>query len=90
MENIKICCPSCGWLPNNKNSWKCSCGNIFNAFDTVGKCPCCKTQWEYTQCVEDEGGCNDISLHEDWYQGLNEIVDHLFTELQITKKPNVV
>jgi hypothetical protein len=53
---------------------------------TLGQCPTCKKQWEYTQCVEDAGGCNQVSANEGWYQGLDETVSNLIEELNIKEK----
>ncbi len=86
MENIKVCCPSCNWQPDNKAHWRCECGTQWNAFDTLGRCPTCKKQWEYTQCVNDAGGCNNYALHNDWYQNVDEIVNDLIEELNINTK----
>jgi hypothetical protein len=90
MGKINLCCPSCGWKPDGRPHWKCNCGTVFNTFDTNGECPTCKKQWEYTQCVEDAGGCSNISIHEEWYQGLDKVVDELFEELHIEKKSKLV
>jgi hypothetical protein len=84
MDSIKPYCPTCGWQPDGKAHWKCECGHQWNSFDTVGRCPCCKKNWEFTQCVEDAGGCNDFARHEDWYPELNGIVKELAQELQIS------
>lgn len=83
MGKIKVCCPSCGWKPDGKAHWKCSCGTQWNAFETLGKCPTCSKQWDYTQCVEDTGGCNQFAAHDKWYAGLDEVVEELITELQL-------
>jgi hypothetical protein len=90
MGNITVNCPSCGWKPDGKAHWKCNCGTQFNAFDTLGKCPTCSKQYEYTQCVEDAGGCNHFTTHDQWYNGLDEAVQELIQELQLKTKPSVI
>jgi len=59
----KIRCPRCAWEPRSEDRWECSCGFIWNTFDTRGLCPACDHQWEETQCLR----CREWSLHEDWY-----------------------
>jgi hypothetical protein len=49
----------------------------------MAKCPSCKYQYETTQCIEHRGGCITTSLHEDWYEGLDNLVDELKAELTI-------
>jgi hypothetical protein len=61
--DFKIECPKCEWLPDGKAHWRCSCGHVWNTFDTKGKCPNCNKQWETTYCP----GCGHTSPHKDWY-----------------------
>ena len=59
----KIRCPKCGWEPRKKDRWSCTCGRVWNTFDTRGVCPKCKTQWKETQCLS----CHKWSAHDAWY-----------------------
>ncbi|HTL08642.1 MAG TPA: hypothetical protein VL307_10310 [Chitinophagaceae bacterium] len=77
LNDIHICCPACHWEPDGKPYWQCSCGTSWNTFATAARCPGCGKVWERTQCVEHAGGCNAYSLHEDWYRGLDTIVEDL-------------
>jgi len=36
-----IRCPLCGWSPRKEDLWSCSCGHVWNTFDTGGVCPAC-------------------------------------------------
>lgn len=81
MEGINIRCPKCSWEPREHSKWRCSCGHVWNTFDTGGRCPACKMVWEDTQCIDYEGGCREWSPHLDWYDGLEEIVQKLKEEL---------
>jgi len=58
-----IRCPLCGWTPRKKDLWQCSCGHIWNTFDTGGFCPACLYAWTSTQCLR----CDRWSPHPDWY-----------------------
>lgn len=70
---ITIECPKCKWQPHANSRWTCSCGHSWNTFDTGGRCPQCKKQWNETQCLSHwEGGCSKWSPHLDWYKGLDE------------------
>jgi len=60
----RIRCPLCGWSPKAFDTWSCSCGHIWNTFDTGGVCPLCLKQWAETQCLS----CGRWSPHSDWYQ----------------------
>ncbi len=59
----KIRCPLCGWQPGTWDLWGCTCGCIWNTFDTRGLCPACGKQWTETQCL----ACHRLSKHEKWY-----------------------
>jgi hypothetical protein len=89
MAKITVCCPSCNWKPDNKAHWKCTCGTQWNAFESLGKCPTCSKQWAYTQCVEEVGGCNHFAPIEEWYQGLNEVVNDLIEEMSLKTKSSL-
>ena len=77
MSNIKIACPKCDWEPDASDRWQCSCGHVWNTFETGGTCPKCKKQWKDTQCIGWRGGCNQWSPHIDWYRGLDEAIAEL-------------
>ena len=77
MDQIKIKCPACDWEPAALPYWQCHCGHVWNTFETGGRCPQCHFINNYTQCVEHAGGCTQFSLHEDWYHGLEIMVDEL-------------
>lgn len=72
MAEVRIACPKCDWEPDGSPYWSCTCGHIWNTFDTAGRCPKCRKQWEWTQCVISAGGCTAKSPHLDWYHGLDE------------------
>lgn len=58
-----IYCPRCRWRPGPRSRWVCTCGHVWNTFDTEGACPGCRKVWLHTQCL----ACQEWSLHEDWY-----------------------
>lgn len=71
----RIRCPKCGYQPKASDRWVCSntigsgpnsgmCGHVWNTFDTRGKCPSCRFQWQVTACLS----CHEWSAHEDWYE----------------------
>lgn len=62
-NDFKIECPRCEWEPDGKAYWRCSCGHVWNTFDTKAKCPACNKQWEDTYCP----GCGLTSPHKEWY-----------------------
>lgn len=73
----KIRCPHCFWQPKASSVWFCSdcdfpeyfykgCGNIWNTFETGGKCSACGYCWRWTSCLS----CSRWALHEDWYERL--------------------
>lgn len=68
-EDITIQCSNCEWNPDGEELWKCSCGHNWNTFETEGKCPNCKKQWENTVCP----CCNQLTPHKDWYKTKKEI-----------------
>ena len=81
MNEIKIRCPECGWRPDGKPHWHCSCGHSWNTFETAGRCPSCGREHHLTQCVRKAGGCQTLSRHEDWYEGLGHIMDEIGKEV---------
>jgi hypothetical protein len=60
----RIRCPLCGWRPRRSDRWSCSCGHVWNTFETRARCPACARQWHETQCLS----CHRFSRHEDWYE----------------------
>lgn len=62
-RGAKIRCPKCAWRPRATDRWECTCGFIWNTFDTRGLCPACDYQWHDTACL----ACGEWSRHEDWY-----------------------
>lgn len=89
MNNVEIKCPCCGWKPDGGAYWSCTCGHVWNTFDTYGVCPSCQKKWKDTQCPEDS--CNQWSKHEDWYvvpidfNKLLELVSHPHSDERIKK-----
>ncbi len=71
-KSVEIKCPECGWKPDGQPHWQCSCGYIWDTFQTAGRCPACSKQWERTACIPSAGGCTAFPLHLDWYDGLDE------------------
>lgn len=65
----KIQCPKCEWEPDADSRWHCTCGTLWNTFDTYGQCPGCKKIWKDTQCP----ACDGWSKHADWYVDLTDI-----------------
>ena len=65
MDQVKIFCPKCKWVPQPSNVWVCepACGSTWNTFATNGVCPQCGKFWEETQCQ----ACHQWSRHGDWY-----------------------
>lgn len=85
MDNLHIRCPKCKWEPDEYPYWMCSCGFTWNTFSTGGRCPSCGKQWQHTQCIEQAGGCDKWSLHLDWYENLDDIVEEVKEELRQTE-----
>ena len=81
----KIACPKCGWEPDGRPHWSCSCGHHWNTFETAGRCPSCGKHWKNTQCIPFAGGCSEWSLHLDWYRDLDD-----WLEEELDKIPNAV
>lgn len=63
-QGPKIRCPQCLWQPRAHSRWACTCGHLWNTFDTAGKCPACEHQWTDTACPK----CKQWSRHEAWYE----------------------
>ena len=42
----------------------CTCGHVWNTFDTGGVCPGCLYQWTVTACLS----CDRWSAHSEWYE----------------------
>jgi hypothetical protein len=61
-----IACPKCDWRPDAGDRWSCSCGHLWNTFQTRGVCPTCGKVWKKTQCNAWQG-CGQWSDHDDWY-----------------------
>ncbi len=59
-----IRCPLCGWRPARGDRWVCGCGEEWNTFETRGRCPACRYQWAWTECLR----CHRRSAHERWYE----------------------
>lgn len=62
-DSGRIRCPVCGWRPTAWDRWMCTCGCVWNTFETRALCPDCGKQWTETICLS----CRVWSRHEDWY-----------------------
>lgn len=60
-----IRCPKCQWQPRRHDRWQCTCGCVWNTFETRANCPDCRYVWPWTQCFR----CHEKSPHVDWYEG---------------------
>lgn len=78
MADTKIECPKCQWEPDAHARWGCTCGHLWNTFDTGGRCPKCSKQWKDTQCLS----CQQWSPHLDWYKDLDEWLDEALEEVE--------
>jgi hypothetical protein len=69
-----IRCPLCEWRPSPSSRWCClrtdspepffeGCGTMWNTFETAGRCPGCRHQWQWTSCLR----CGEWSRHDAWY-----------------------
>lgn len=83
MADIRIACPKCDWEPDGQPYWACSCGFVWNTFDTAGRCPRCRKQWEWTACIPHAGGCPATSPHLDWYHGLDDWLVEMLEEIEV-------
>jgi hypothetical protein len=86
MAEIRICCPKCSWEPDGAPYWSCNCGTRWNTFATGGRCPGCGKVWEFTQCIQWAGGCDQWSPHLDWYENLDDITEEIRTLLKQPEK----
>jgi hypothetical protein len=82
MDKIEIRCPKCGWEPDGKPHWYCTCGMNWDTFSTGARCPRCAKLWSYTQCPRKPGGCGGRSPHLDWYCGLDDVLNRLKEEIR--------
>ncbi|MEM8906980.1 MAG: hypothetical protein AAGD05_03965 [Bacteroidota bacterium] len=73
MSELKIECPKCQWEPDGGAHWQCTCGHVWNTFDTAGRCPACGFQWKETWCPS-VLGCGRCSPHLDWYKNLDDLL----------------
>ena len=82
-----IQCSICEWNPDGEKHWGCSCGHLWNTFDTKEKCPKCKTQWKNTRCP----GCGKSTPHNDWYKTKEdlELIEKSGNQELKTKKKNL-
>lgn len=80
---MKICCPKCSWEPDGRPYWACSdCGTAWDTFSTAARCPGCGRQYKYTQCIGFAGGCDQSSLHLDWYKDLDDLLVEELEEMK--------
>jgi hypothetical protein len=63
---VYIACPKCDWRPDGSARWVCTCGHVWNTFQTHGVCPGCGKVWTMTACSSVQG-CGQWSDHEEWY-----------------------
>lgn len=69
---LTIKCPKCSWKPDGESNWTCeNCEYEWDVFKTAARCPRCSHQNEKTQCVVWKGGCDEISMHLEWYEGID-------------------
>ncbi|MDB5234989.1 MAG: hypothetical protein JWR44_1982 [Hymenobacter sp.] len=76
-STIAIYCPHCYWEPDGGAHWVCTCGCVWNTFDTAAVCPQCRYRWQVTGCPPGPGGCGVYAPHIGWYHGLREQVADL-------------
>ena len=62
-DSASIQCPECHKPPPDEDRWKCTCGTVWNTFETHGCCPNCGQHWGQTECHV----CRKVSPHLDWY-----------------------
>ncbi len=85
MEDAKIACPKCDWEPRADDRWMCSCGHIWNTFDTAARCPACGKQWRDTCCLS----CQKWSKHLDWYRYPDDWLEELVEELEVVERGKI-
>jgi len=83
MSDVRIACPKCDWEPDGGKYWRCTCGTVWDTFETAARCPNCGKQWEETQCIGWRGGCDELSQHIDWYHGLDEWLKEELSKIEI-------
>ncbi|TVT40136.1 hypothetical protein FNT36_11595 [Hymenobacter setariae] len=81
-DSVEIYCPCCHWEPDGRAHWQCTCGYVWNSFETAAVCPKCQYRWKISQCPAAAGGCGAVSPHVDWYHGLDDLVEELVEETQ--------
>jgi Zn-dependent protease len=59
----QVKCPNCGANPPVGAYWKCTCGEGFDTFETMGTCPRCGVQHYVTACPD----CRTASPLAGWY-----------------------
>ena len=79
MAKTRVRCPKCDWEPDGKPYWQCHCGHNWDTFQTQGRCPVCRFRHEHTQCIS----CDVVSLHLDWYEGLDGVLDEILEVEQV-------
>jgi hypothetical protein len=79
MNAIEIKCPKCHWEPKKKSKWYCSCGHVWNTFDTGGVCPACQKKWQNTQCIS----CEKWSKHLSWYVVDIDLKSEMFNKVPV-------
>lgn len=82
MAEVRIACPKCNWEPDGGAYWSCTCGCVWNTFDTAARCPVCHKQWTHTACIPMKGGCESMPPHVDWYRNLDDWVEEEVTRMQ--------
>ena len=78
---MPACCPDCKTAPNKLQLWKCFCGESFDHFENIAKCPGCGYSHEFTECLEND--CKAISLHLDWYPTIKANLKELTLNLDL-------
>jgi hypothetical protein len=76
-SQLEIYCPRCHWKPNGRTHWTCSCGCVWNTFETAAVCSQCQRRWRNTDCPDNAGGCGRRSAHINWYHGLDELITEM-------------
>ena len=72
-------CPECKTRPHSQNEWLCFCGERFNHFVNIGKCPHCGYNHEFTECQQID--CKSITPHLNWYPPVTENIKKLKSDL---------
>lgn len=84
---VEIYCPCCHWEPDGGAHWQCTCGYVWNSFETGAVCPKCQYRWKISQCPTTPGGCGTVSPHVDWYHGLDALIEELVEEAEYAAAP---